>query len=123
MKNNKGFTLIEVLLALAVIAIGLGALLRASVITIQTTQLLKEKSIKHWVAMQGIAMIQLGLLELPNHVPANEKTIMLNQTWYWRAISHPTPIPHVDRINVSVSSRPTGPFTDTLHAFRYQNEA
>lgn len=119
MTRLRGFTLLEVLIALAIIAIGFAALFRASIASIHEARLLKEKTIKHWVAMQGISMIQLGLVALPSTTPATEKTVMLNQTWYWRTTVQPTAIPAVDLLKVTVSLNPEGPFTDPLYAFRY----
>ena len=66
MRTNKahGFTLIEVLLALSVIAIALTALLKATAQNIQNTHRIKEKTISHWIAMQGVSMIQLDLVQI-----------------------------------------------------------
>jgi general secretion pathway protein I len=116
---SHGFTLIEVLLALAVIAIALTALLRATGQNVAHTERIKEKSISHWVAMQGVAAIQLGLVVVPPNQEITEVTTMLGQRWYWRAKLTPTPIKTAQQINITVSENPAGPFTDSLIAYRY----
>ena len=57
--SDKGFTLIEVLIALAVIAISLGAILNTSGSQAQQATYLKQKSIAHWVAMNEITRLQV----------------------------------------------------------------
>lgn len=79
--NQKisGFTLVEVLLALTVIAIALTALLKATAQNIENTHRIKEKTISHWVAMQGVSMIQLNLLQLNQSQESTQATTMLVQ--------------------------------------------
>lgn len=119
--NNRtsGFTLIEVLLALAIIAIALTALLKATAQNIENTHRIKEKTISHWVAMQGVAMIQLNLLTLNQSQESTQATTMLDQQWYWRAKISSTPLKKMQKITISVSSKQTGPFREELIAFRY----
>jgi general secretion pathway protein I len=119
--NNRtsGFTLIEVLLALAIIAIALTALLKATAQNIENTHRIKEKTISHWVAMQGVSMIQLNLLTLNQSQESTQATTMLNQQWYWRAKISSTPLKKMQKITISVSSKQTGPFREELIAFRY----
>ncbi|CZG11192.1 TPA: GspI family T2SS minor pseudopilin variant LspI [Legionella pneumophila] len=118
-KLVSGFTLIEVLLALTVIAIALTALLKATAQNIDNTHRIKEKTISHWVAMQGIAMIQLNLLRTSQNQESTQATTMLGQKWYWRAKISPTPIKRMQQITISVSSKQAGPFREELIAFRY----
>ena len=120
MNKLKGFTLIEVLLALAVIAIALTALIKSTAQTVSNTARIKEKSISHWVAMQGVSMIQLGLLTVPNNQEKTQITTMLGQRWYWRAKLQSTPVNHMQQINITVSKDQSGPFGDALIAFRRQ---
>ena len=122
MNNRAGFTLIEVLLALAVIAIALTALLKATSQNVAYTQRAKEKSISHWVAMQGVAMINLGLLPINLNQEVTQVTKMLGESWYWRAKLTASPIDTMQRITITVSNKQTGPFTDMLIAYRYVNE-
>lgn len=117
--QQKGFTLIEVLLALSVIAIALTALFKATAQNISHTQRIKEKTISHWVAMQGVSMIQLGLLQLSNQ-EVTKVTSMLGQRWYWRAKMNPTPIKSIQQITITVSKNQAGPFRDPLVAFWYK---
>lgn len=118
--KTKGFTLIEVLLALAVIAISLTALLKASAQNIRNTERLKNKIISHWVAMQGLAAIQLGLIDFKNQAELTEVTEIANQRWYWRVKRTPSPFSHVDQITLTVSKKQAGPFFDPLIGYRYK---
>ncbi|CAM2799395.1 GspI family T2SS minor pseudopilin variant LspI [Legionella worsleiensis] len=117
--NLCGFTLIEVLLALAIIAIALTALLKATAQNIENTHRLKEKTISHWIAMQGVSMIQLNLLQINQSQESTQATKMLGEQWYWRAKISNTPITKVQQITISVSSKQSGPFREELIAYRY----
>lgn len=117
--KNAGFTLIEVLLALAVIAIALTALLKATAQNIDNTARIKEKMISHWVAMQGVSMIQLNLIQVNQSQESTQATTMLNQQWYWRAKISKTPIKNTQQITISLSRKQNGPFREELTAFRY----
>ena len=118
-KSHKGFTLIEVLLALAIISIAFTALLKATAQDIEATHRIKDKTISHWVAAQGIAMIQLGLINSQGNQTISEVTTLFNQRWYWRATLKATPLPKVQAITVTVSKSPEGPFRDPLLAYRH----
>lgn len=118
-KNARGFTLIEVLLALAVIAIALTALLKATSEDVSLTQRIKEKSISHWVAMQGVNTIQLGMIPINLNQEITQVTSMLGQRWYWRAKLTPTSVSSMQQISITVSPHQAGPFKDQLIAFRY----
>ena len=118
-KKIQGFTLIEVLLALAVIAIALTALFRASAQNVSFTARIKDKTIAHWVGMQALSMIQLNLVDV-NQLQENTQTItMLRENWYWRANVITTPVQSMQQIVISVSKNKQGPFTDPLIGFRY----
>ena len=115
----KGFTLVEVLLALAVIAIALTALLKATGQNIDNTHRVKNKTISHWVAMQGVTMIQLKLIQVNQSQESTQVTKMLGERWYWRAKISTTPLKTMQKITISTSSQQTGPFTEELTGFRY----
>lgn len=109
----------EVLLALSIIAIALTALLKATSQNVENTRRLKEKTISHWVAMQGVSMIQLNLIQVNQSVESTQATVMLSEKWYWRAKISPTPIKTIQKITISVSQKQAGPFREELTAFRY----
>jgi len=117
--ENAGFTLIEVLLALTVIAIALTALLKVIAQNIENTQRIKEKTISHWVAMQGVTMIQLNLIPVEQSQETTQNTSMLGQHWYWRAKISSTAEKSIQKITILVSPDKTGPFREELEAFRY----
>lgn len=117
--KTVGFTLIEVLLALMIIAIALTALVRSTSQNVVGTVHIKDKAVSHWIAMQGVTMIQLGLIDIVPNQEITKVTRMLNQRWYWRVKLTPTPLTHVLKITISTSQKQSGPFHETLIAFRY----
>lgn len=117
--KTSGFTLIEVLLALTIIAIALTALLKAIAQNVENTQRIKEKTVSHWVALQGVALVQLGLLQINQSQETTQDTIMLGSHWYWRVKVSPTPEKSIQLITILVSTEKSGPFHEELQAFRY----
>jgi general secretion pathway protein I len=117
--HQSGFTLLEVLLALSVIAIALTALLKAISQNIESARRIKEKTVSHWIAMQGVAMIQLNLLQVNQSQESTQDTTMLNEHWYWRVKVSSTPQKNIQKISILVSTEKTGSFREELQAFRY----
>jgi len=118
-KLHSGFTLIEVLLALTVIAIALTALLKALAQNVENTRRIKEKTISHWIAVQGVSMIQLNMLQINPSQETTQDTIMFGEHWYWRAKIIATPQKSIQQISISVSTQKIGPYREELQAFRY----
>lgn len=81
-KHNKGFTLIEVLVALTIIAISLGALITTSGTQASQAGLLKQKTIAHWLALNEITKLQIDKT-FPDLGDSSGSTKMANKEWYW----------------------------------------
>jgi len=100
-RHNAGFTLLEVLVAFAIVAIALAALVRAGSHNVSNAAYLRDKSFAEWVALN-----QATTLELAPEWPAVGETRghsdMGEQTWQWRAKVEKTFDADVRRLNVSV---------------------
>lgn len=114
-----GFTLIEVLVALSILAIALTALISNTSQSIHSAQHIHDKMTYHMVQMQGVTMAQLGLLPLTSGQEITQMTQMLNQHIYWRVKQSNTPIKNIQQLTLTVSKTQSGPFHDPLIAFRY----
>ncbi|MBL4712737.1 MAG: type II secretion system minor pseudopilin GspI [Gammaproteobacteria bacterium] len=81
-KYYGGFTLIEVMVALTIIAISLGALLNTSGAQANSATYLKQKTLAHWVAMNELTQLYI-LKKLPNVGEKKGSTKMANHEWHW----------------------------------------
>lgn len=105
MKNEtpRGFTLIEVLVALVILSIALTAIIKSSAQNIKDTLYLQKKTIALWVGNQIINEVQAGLRKLPTAPDSlKDKSTMLNENWSWEASLKPTPNPRIQEIDVTV---------------------
>ena len=118
----RGFTLIEVLLALVIIAIAFTALIKATGSNITGTRRIRDKTIAHITAMQGVQMIQLGLVNPTSTEEITEVTTLLGERWYWRVQQKPTDIKTMRQLNIRTSQNITGPYGNALCAFRHSHE-
>jgi general secretion pathway protein I len=78
----NGFTLLEVLVALTIIALSLGALISTSGSHASSAGYLKQKTIAHWVAMNEITRLQVEKA-WPGKGDTKGSTAMAGAEWYW----------------------------------------
>jgi len=81
-KTSRGFTLIEILVALSIIAIALGALIKASGSHTNSASYLKQKTLAHYVAMNEIALLH-ATHEWPDLGKVHKSTEMAEHEWFW----------------------------------------
>ena len=80
--NIKGFTLLEVIVALAVLAIALAALVKAGSQNAENAGYLRDKTLAHWVALNLLTEIQLGQRLLESDEQKGQMT-MAEREWFW----------------------------------------
>lgn len=97
----SGFTLIEVLIALAVLAIALAAIMRTVVQSIDLTVELRDRNLALWVAQNRLITHQL-LRDWPSPDTTDGVTEMGNRRWRWREQVLTTPEPALKRIEIDV---------------------
>ena len=86
--KTRGFTLIEVLVAMAILSIALIAIFRNTNVTIKNAQYIQDKNIAHWVAVNVMTRAEVGLIDLPTagNTMSGDET-MLGQKWIWQLTS------------------------------------
>src|SRR5574340_670232 len=101
--SQRGFTLLEVMVALAVVAIALAALVKGGSQSAVTAAHLRDKSFAHWVAMNRVAEIRLQ----PQWAATGESggdEEMARRRWYTLAKVSATDDPDMRRLEVEVRS-------------------
>jgi len=99
--RSRGFTLIEVLVALMVVAIGLAALMVAVSSTARTSGYLRDKTLAQWIALNRLSEVRLNV----NKFGANTDTgeiYFANRTWHYDTRYFDTSIASMKRIVVRV---------------------
>ncbi len=81
-KKQQGFTLIEVMVALTIIAISLTALISTSGAQANSVSYLKQKTLAHWVAMNELTQLRI-LGSLPDAGDKKGSTKMADHEWFW----------------------------------------
>lgn len=99
----QGLTLIEVLVALAIIAISLTAVIKAASENIRATGYIQNKSIALWVGQEVMSEVQTGALKLDASRGEDSRTItVLGQNFFWQAQEKSTGNPHIKVVHVRV---------------------
>jgi general secretion pathway protein I len=101
MQDQHGFTLMEILVALTILAIALSAIISlASNQTLNTTHL-RDKTLAHWVAMNKIAELQLSG-EWPAKGKQQGDEEMGMHEWHWVRTVTTTPDERVRQVEIAV---------------------
>lgn len=80
---RTGFTLVEVLVALAVLTIALAAVMRALVQNIDTSASLRDRTVAMWVAQNRLVTHQIQH-DFPDLATTEGSIEMAGREWHWR---------------------------------------
>ena len=100
-RSGGGFTLIEVLVALAIVAIGMAALMTALTTSASTTVFMRDKTLAEWVALNQIETVRLSL-QRPTKGETDGDSEMAGRKWKWHQEIMETEVKGIMRVDVSV---------------------
>ncbi len=98
--KQRGFSLIEVLVALMVLALALGAVMETLGSSANNVAYLRDRTLAHWVAMNQVAQFQSQ--GLPNKGEKNGEEEMAGHEWRWKVKITDSTVPNVRRLDVEV---------------------
>ncbi len=100
-KVLKGFTLLEVMVALAVLALGMAAVIKTVTTTTSNTIHLRDKTFAYWVAQNQLAEIELTTGSPKTGYTDGEEELA-GLTWYWTRKIESTEDPDTNRVELTV---------------------
>lgn len=103
--TGKGFTLVEVLVALAVLAVALAAVSRVTALAIDTSAALRSRTLALWVAQDRLVSHQMQRL-WPAIASTDGETEYAGRRFVWREQVMSTPLPGTRRIVIEVRAAP-----------------
>lgn len=104
-QSVRGFTLIEVMVALAVVAIALPALLFLLFQQLDGAEYLRQRSVASWIAEDKLGELRL-IVARQGALPEGEitgETEVLDQDWSWWIDQEGTEVPGFIRVEINVA--------------------
>jgi len=100
-RDARGFTLVEVLVALMVVAIGLAALMVAVSGTARSSAYLRDKTLAQWIALNRLTEVRLNMTKFGQNTDKGE-LVFAGRTWHYDTRYFDTSIATMKRVVVRV---------------------
>jgi general secretion pathway protein I len=103
-RRHGGFTLIEVLVALVIVAVGMSVLMGALSSSARSVVYMQDKTFAEWVALNQIALLRVGLQQgqIPQASSTNGDLDFANRSWHWRQDVVASQVPGINLVNFKV---------------------
>lgn len=101
--GQRGFTLLEVMVALAVIAFALAAAVGAATSNTRNASGLQQRTYAHWVAMNKMAELHVTD-KWPSTRTSKGSTLMARHEWFWEMKVSATDIETMRRVEIAVKA-------------------
>ena len=101
-RSCSGFTLIEVMVALSIVALSLTAVTASISQMIDAAESMRNRTYASWIAQNRITELRLAA-DAPEVGSSNGEVQYANTDWSWRAVVAETGVDDLFRIDVSVS--------------------
>lgn len=111
--RQRGFTLLEVLIALAIVAMSVGALLGTITSSASNIIYLKDKTLAEWVALNRLTEVRIDQ-DMPTKGKRGGNTVMAGMRWEWQEEVVELPIKGMFRVEVRAHA--TGELVDDTRA-------
>lgn len=99
--SSSGFTLIEVIVAVAVIAFGLAATIKTVSTVTRNTAYLNERIVATWVAQNAMALYELDIeKDAAKETTGTEE--LAGVEWHWKKVLVDTEDPDIQRVEIEV---------------------
>ena len=102
MNRRRGFTLLEVMIALTIVAFSLTAIAATMNQMIDAANAMRERTYASWIAQNKIAELRLANV-IPDVSSTSGEVDYANTQWSWRAVVSETGIENFFRVDVYVS--------------------
>jgi len=99
--RRNAFTLIEVMVALSIIALSLTAVAAKMGRMIDTSNSMRERTYASWIAQNKITELRLANV-LPEATANSGEVEYAGGTWYWRSVISESGIQNLYRVDVAV---------------------
>ncbi|NLO78735.1 MAG: type II secretion system minor pseudopilin GspI [Xanthomonadaceae bacterium] len=101
-RKSSGFTLLEVMVALAVLAIALAAVVDKTVERGVNITHLRDRTLAHWVAENRLA--EMRAMNEWREGKQTGRSELAGRTWYWEVETLPTPARRLRRVVIRVAA-------------------
>ena len=115
-KTRRGFTLIEVLVALAVISISLVAIAGEMISMLNAANTMQERTYASWIAHNKVTEMRLANV-IPEVSTSSGELQYANREWAWRAVVSETGVENLFRVDVTVSYPGGDPLSRAVTGF------
>lgn len=102
MKHARGFTLVEILVALAVVGVGLAALIAKSAESTRSAADLRDRTYAGWVAQNVLTEIRISNEAMQTGSRSGEE-VLAGERWTWTADINEAVVPSLRNVVIRVS--------------------
>lgn len=115
-RRQRGFTLIEVMVSLVIVALSLGAITASVSQMADAAITMQQRTWANWIGHNLITELRLANV-LPEVSETDGDVTFANQEWLWTAVVSETGVENLFRVDVTVSLAANGAAIRTVTGF------